>query len=120
MQKPVIGVAPLWDKQKDSLWILPGYMDGIVQAGGLPLMLPLTADEAALRQLVRLCSGFLFTGGQDVSPGLYGADASPHCGEICETRDAMEKILFSIAVMEQNKPVLGICRGIQIINVLFG
>jgi putative glutamine amidotransferase len=120
MQKPVVGVAPLWDEQKNSLWMLPGYMDGIVQAGGLPLMLPLTADEAALRQLVRLCSGFLFTGGQDVSPGLYGTDVSPRCGEICETRDIMEKILFSIAVLEQNKPVLGICRGIQIINVLLG
>jgi putative glutamine amidotransferase len=83
-------------------------------------MLPLTADEAALRRITGLCAGFLFTGGQDVHPGLYGADISPLCGEICETRDAMEKALFSLAVLEQNKPALGICRGIQIFNVLLG
>jgi putative glutamine amidotransferase len=83
-------------------------------------MLPLTADEAVLRQLVGLCAGFLFTGGQDIYPGLYGADVSSLCGPICETRDRMEKALFSIAVLEQNKPALGICRGIQIFNVLLG
>jgi putative glutamine amidotransferase len=120
MEKPVLGVVPLWDEQKDSLWMLPGYMDGITQAGGLPLMLPLGADKALLQQLAGLCAGFLFTGGQDVYPGLYGADASPLCGPICEMRDAMEKTLFSVAVLEQNKPALGICRGIQIFNVLLG
>jgi putative glutamine amidotransferase len=120
MERPVLGVVPLWDEQKNSLWMLPGYMNGITQAGGLPLMLPLTADKAVLRQLAGLCAGFLFTGGQDVYPGLYGADVSPLCGPICEMRDAMEKALFSIAVLEQNKPALGICRGIQIFNVLLG
>jgi putative glutamine amidotransferase len=83
-------------------------------------MLPLTSGEAALRRLAGLCAGFLFTGGQDVSPGLYGADVLPFCGRICEERDAMEKALFSMAVLEQNKPALGICRGIQIFNVLLG
>jgi putative glutamine amidotransferase len=83
-------------------------------------MLPLTSDEAALRQLAGLCDGFLFTGGQDVFPGLYGAEPLPCCGAVCELRDAMEQALFSIAVAEQNKPVLGICRGIQIINVFLG
>ncbi|MDR2303902.1 MAG: gamma-glutamyl-gamma-aminobutyrate hydrolase family protein, partial [Treponema sp.] len=90
MQKSVIGVTPLWDEQKDSLWMLPGYMDGIARAGGIPLILPLTADEEALRQIAGLCAGFLFTGGHDVYPGLYGADVSPRCGPICEERDAME------------------------------
>ena len=120
MHKPLIGVAPLWDEEKDSLWMLPGYFDGIIQAGGLPLMLPLTAEKAAIGQLADLCAGFLFTGGQDVFPGLYGAALAPCCGPVCETRDSMEKILFSIAVLESNKPALGICRGIQIFNVLLG
>jgi putative glutamine amidotransferase len=83
-------------------------------------MLPLTSDEAALRQLADLCAGFLFTGGQDVFPGLYGEELLPCCGAISEARDAMEQLLFSIAVREQNKPVLGICRGIQILNALLG
>jgi putative glutamine amidotransferase len=83
-------------------------------------MLPLTADEGMIEQLTGLCAGFLFTGGQDVHPGLYGAEVLPLCGEICKTRDAMEKALFSLAVLEQNKPALGICRGIQIFNALLG
>jgi putative glutamine amidotransferase len=120
MEKPVIGVAPLWDEQKDSLWMLPGYMEGVVRAGGLPLMLPLTMDEDAVRQLAGLCAGFLFTGGHDVFPGLYGAEVSALCGPVCEERDAMEKALFSIAVLKLNKPAFGICRGIQLFNALLG
>jgi putative glutamine amidotransferase len=120
MEKPVIGVTPLWDEGKNSLWMLPGYVDSISRAGGLPIMLPLTADKAEVRQLADLCAGFLFTGGQDVNPGLYGAEVLPICGPICQIRDAMEGALFSVAVLEGNKPALGICRGIQIFNVLLG
>ncbi|MDR2797430.1 MAG: gamma-glutamyl-gamma-aminobutyrate hydrolase family protein [Treponema sp.] len=120
MQRPVIGVMPLWDGSRDSLWILPGYMDGIAGAGGLPLLLPLTTDEAALKQLAGICAGFLFTGGHDLSPSLYGREVSAFCGPVCEARDTMEKILFSIAVLEHHKSALGICRGIQLFNVLLG
>jgi putative glutamine amidotransferase len=83
-------------------------------------MLPLTADEDAVEQLARMCAGFLFTGGHDVSPGLYAAEVLPFCGPVCEKRDAMERALFSRAVAGQNKPAFGICRGIQLFNVLLG
>ena len=53
-RKPLIGVVPLWDDDKESLWILPGYFDGIQQAGGLPLMLPLTDDQHETAQLASL------------------------------------------------------------------
>jgi putative glutamine amidotransferase len=120
MKKPLIGVVPLWDEEKNSLWMLPGYMEGISRAGGLPLMLPLTGEEETLRQLSGLCGGFLFTGGQDVFPGLYGAEVSALSGPACAERDRMEGTLFSIAALEQDKPVFGICRGIQLFNVLLG
>jgi putative glutamine amidotransferase len=120
MKRPLIGVVPLWDEKKDSLWMLPGYMDGLALAGALPLMLPLTTGQEALRQLAGLCAGFLFTGGYDIFPGLYGAEVLPSCGPVCEERDAMEKALFSMAVLEQNKSAFGICRGIQLFNVLLG
>ena len=58
--KPVIGVIPLWDETKDSYWMLPGYMKGIIAAGGLPVMLPLTDDEEILKQTAEMCDGFLF------------------------------------------------------------
>jgi putative glutamine amidotransferase len=120
MEKPLIGISPLWDEERDSLWMLPGYMEGITQAGGIPLVLPLTTDAETLERLSRLCAGFLFTGGQDIAPARYGAEVSPLCGRTCEKRDAMEAALFSLAVMEQNKPALGICRGIQFFNVQLG
>ena len=63
---------PLWDDEKESLWMLPGYMEGIREAGGIPIMLPLTADEEELKQLMDMTDGILFTGGHDVSPSLYG------------------------------------------------
>ena len=109
MKKPVIGVLPLWDDDKESLWMLPGYMDGITASGGLPVMLPMTVDPLELKQLAQLCDGFLFTGGHDVSPDLYGEE--PLTGtECCVPRDIMERSLLRIA-MSMDKPVLGICRG---------
>ena len=70
--KPIVGVMPLWDNEKDSIWMLPGYMDGISRAGGIPVIFPLTADEQDLGRLMDICDGFLLTGGHDVSPGIYG------------------------------------------------
>ena len=81
MKKPLIGIVPLVDEARESYWMLPGYMQGVEQAGGVPVMLPLTDDAAALRQLADTCDGFLLTGGQDVSPALYGAVPTPQCGE---------------------------------------
>ena len=52
MKKPIIGLVPLFDDEKESLWMLPGYMDGITEAGGIPIILPLTADKAAINQLL--------------------------------------------------------------------
>lgn len=120
MKQPVIiGVTPLYDIQRDSLWMVPGYMDGIVDAGGLPIMLPLTAEEDQLEQLVDRVDGVLFTGGQDVDPVVYHAETLPSCGEICPARDAMERALLRLC-RERRKPVYGICRGIQLFNAALG
>ena len=120
MNKPVIGVTPLWDTDKQSLWMLPGYMDGIRASGGIPVVLPLDSDKKAIKQLAHGYDGFLFTGGQDVSPALYGEEPLPACGEPCAMRDAMEPLLFEEAVLQLDKPGLGICRGLQLFNVLLG
>ena len=119
MTRPLIGVMPLVDDERESLWMLPGYMDGITRAGALPVMLPLTTDQAAVRQLARLCSGFLFTGGHDVSPSLYGQEPVNDSVSCCSARDEMERLTLHIA-LEADIPVLGICRGIQMINAYLG
>ena len=120
MSKPVIGVTPLWDAEKSSLWMLPGYMDGIERAGGLPVMLPLTTDKGLIGQVCQVIDGLLFTGGQDISPSLYGEEKSDLCKPACEERDIMESLLFSMAVMGMDMPAFGICRGIQLFNALLG
>lgn len=116
---PTIGLIPLEDIQRESLWMLPGYLDGIIEAGGLPMMLPLTNDKALIRQIAEQLDGFLLTGGQDVSPSVYGAPVSPKCGETSPRRDEMELLLLE-EVLRLGKPVLGICRGIQFLNAALG
>ena len=122
-KKPVVGDSPLWDEKKESLWMLPGYLEGIRQAGGIPFIFPFTVEEEELRQLLSLCDGFLFTGGQDVSPGLYQKEPLDErlkgLVECCEKRDQMELILLRLALFE-DMPLLGICRGLQFINAALG
>ncbi len=110
---------PLWDDEKDSIWMLPGYVDGVRMAGGLPIIFPFTEDEQELDQLARMCDGFLFTGGQDVSPELYQEKPLEGLVTTCEKRDIMERIVLEKA-LKADKPILGICRGIQFINAALG
>ena len=117
--KPLIGVLPLYDEEKNSIWMLPGYMEGIKKAGGIPVILPYGATKEELEQLNSMMDGYLFTGGNDVNPTLYKAKKKDCCGLINPIRDEMEKNLYEIAKRD-DKAILGICRGIQIINVLEG
>lgn len=121
-KKPVVGVVPLVDYGRESYWMLPGYFKGLEAAGALPLMLPLTSDEADIEQLLTLCDGLLITGGQDVDPAVYGDEseaARSLTGEVSPERDAMEACLMRVA-LEKDVPTLGICRGIQSLNAILG
>lgn len=104
-QSPIIGVTPLWDAERKSIWMLPDYLDGIRAAGGIPVVLPLEMSEKDADRIVETCDGFLFTGGQDVGS--------------CPERDKLETLLLSKA-LPSDKPILGICRGLQFINVFQG
>ncbi|WP_209121215.1 gamma-glutamyl-gamma-aminobutyrate hydrolase family protein [Alkalihalobacillus sp. BA299] len=119
MKKPLIGVLPLYDEIKESYWMLPGYMKGIEEAGGIPVMLPLTTDRDIILSIADQFDGFLFTGGQDLNPEIYGEKKESVCGKPCDDRDVMEEILFN-RVVELNKPAFGICRGLQLFNALLG
>ena len=117
--KKVIGVMPLWDDEKNSIWMLPGYMEGIKQAGGLPFIFPFSDDEDEISILMEMCGGILFTGGHDISPEIYHEKPLEGLVSCCEKRDIMESIILKLA-LEADKPLLGICRGIQFINASLG
>ena len=114
-----VGVMPLFDYQKNSVWMLPGYTRLIEKAGGIPVIFPLTQEKSVIDGIFDICGGFLFTGGQDVSPEIYCEEKLPCCGEVSPKRDFLEKYVFEKAY-ERDKAVFGICRGIQIINALCG
>jgi putative glutamine amidotransferase len=119
MKKPIIALIPLVDAGRDSLWMLPGYMKGIAAAGGIGVMLPLTDQEADLEEVLNRFDGFLFTGGHDVDPAIYGQEKTELCGELAPDRDAMEPKLLNMA-LAAGKPVFGICRGLQLMNAVLG
>ena len=119
MEKTVIGLVPLWDEEKDSIWMLPGYMDIVREAGAIPVILPLKMDKEEFLQLDKSISGYMITGGHDVDSRLYTENVNPLSGPFCKERDALETMLYHHCI-RTDKPVLGICRGIQMINVLEG
>ena len=118
-RKPIIGVVPLWDEDKNSIWMHPGYTDAVIRAGGLPIILPFADDRDIFIQSVEMCDGFLLTGGQDISPELYGDTKRYRSVKTCPTRDNMEEYILERAV-ELDKPLLGICRGLQLMNAVLG
>lgn len=119
MRKAVIGLIPLWDDARASLWMLPGYADAVAAAGGVPMTLPLTDDSATLAQVAGMIDGLLLTGGHDVAPACYGEQAIAECGKSCARRDSMELALIRL-MLAAHKPIFGICRGIQMLNVSLG
>lgn len=119
MKKPVIALIPLVDEGRDSFWMLPGYLNGIAAAGGIGVMLPLTDEAEDLRQILSRFDGFLFTGGHDVDPAIYGREKTELCGDLAPARDAMEPKLLEMA-LAAGKPVFGICHGLQLMNAVLG
>ncbi|MBQ3329226.1 MAG: gamma-glutamyl-gamma-aminobutyrate hydrolase family protein [Eggerthellaceae bacterium] len=118
-EAPVIGVVPRYDFEWTGLAIGDGYLSGLLEAGAIPIVLPATHDPVAIRRLVAACDGFLVPGGQDIDPKRYGKRRAPHTHRSATARDKMEDALIRAAVAA-DKPVLGVCRGMQSINVALG
>lgn len=119
MRKPIIGIVPLADVKTGYAWMKPNYVSAVAEAGGIPLILPLTEAGKLLGELTATCDGFLLTGGYDISPSLYGQKRLPACGDGTEGLDRMEAALLP-RILAADKPLLGICRGLQFLNVALG
>lgn len=119
MKKKLIGLTPSHNTDNDDISMRPTYLRSITAAGAIPVILPLEASDDALRQLVDALDGFLFTGGPDVHAFLFGEQTQAFCGNVSPARDSLELSLLSL-IMAAKKPILGICRGIQVINIGLG
>jgi len=118
-KRPVIGIMPGYDKDKRRLYTPEDYADGITYAGGLPFILSLELEPGMAEQIIDTCDGFLFTGGPDIDARAYGEENLKCQGGISPQRDKLELMLARMAI-NGKKPVLGICRGIQLLNTVMG
>jgi len=95
------------------------YVESIIKAGGIPIILPILSDEESIRQQIKLLDGVLLTGGIDINPLLYNEEPSPKLGFIYPDKDNFDILIVKIA-LELKKPILAICRGHQILNIALG
>jgi putative glutamine amidotransferase len=122
MSKPLIGITSS-RKQRDhdryDSNVLGDYSRAVSAAGGLPLLIPNETPLADLRELATSLNGILLTGGGDIYSDLYGQADDGFSVNRSRTRDQVEQALVALAV-ELDLPLLGICRGMQMLNVALG
>lgn len=115
--RPIIGITGNYGAKGCEL--AQGYYQSVLQAGGIPMVLPPYDDADALCQTLDRVDGILLSGGGDINPLLLGEEPVPGLHGICPQRDAMELLLVRQAYNRQI-PILGICRGIQILTAALG
>lgn len=120
--QPRIGITSWHYLDDNERWeaVLEGYPRAVLEAGGLPLILPIPHTEPALIQsYLQTIDGLILTGGADIHPSFYGQILLEQCGETDEERDRFEVELVH-AARSRDLPLLGICRGLQVLNVALG
>ncbi len=121
MRRPLIGItcgqrgvhgAPFYGSR-------PTYIESVAKAGGLPILIASNLDQETLRSIYERIDGVLLAGGGDIQPALYGMDTSNLVHEVDRDRDVAEINVVRWAAAD-DKPLFGICRGCQVINVALG
>lgn len=115
---PIIGVTPSFDHESQRYMLSPNYTAGVRAAGGVPVILPY-ADDVAVERLLGVVDGILLSGGVDVDPVHFQEEPLPQLGRVCPDRDRAE-LLLTRRVLAAGLPILGICRGAQLLNVAAG
>ena len=119
MQKTIIiGILGVVDDEIVTR-IQNTYIKAIEKFGGSPILLPYVERDESIDAFVSLCDGFLFTGGADIAPERYGETPKPTCGKVQKYRDELDFKAFYKA-MKADKPILAICRGMQLVNAALG
>ncbi|MEW6447140.1 MAG: gamma-glutamyl-gamma-aminobutyrate hydrolase family protein [Bacillota bacterium] len=116
--RPIIGITSAFDEEEARFSLTRYYIDAVTQAGGLPFILPSLSMELAAAALERV-HGLILSGGGDIDPSYFGEEPLPSTKKITPRRDAFEIAVARAALIRQ-VPVLGICRGLQVLNVAAG
>ena len=123
---PIIGLTTYRQRAQSGVWdvqasFLPGvYIEGVTRAGGIAALLPPQPVDASIAErVIDSLDGLIITGGRDVDPAAYGQDPHPSTDEPAGDRDDWEFALLRVA-LGKGTPVLGICRGAQVLNVALG
>ena len=126
VSRPVIGLTTYLAQSQTGVWDVPAsflpavYFDAINRAGGIAVLLPpQPVDSAVANRVLDGLDGLIITGGKDVEPARYGQDRLATTDEPQPVRDEWEEALLTGAI-ERNIPFLGICRGLQVLNVATG
>ncbi|HEY9075832.1 MAG TPA: gamma-glutamyl-gamma-aminobutyrate hydrolase family protein [Anaerolineaceae bacterium] len=122
MPKPLIGVTSNRLPQPNGTCLATvgeAYIQSVQKAGGVPVLIPAGTSKADLEILLMRLDGFLLTGGGDIDPVIFSGKPHPRVGDVEPLRDQTEIDLVRL-LSRENKPFLGICRGIQVINVALG
>jgi putative glutamine amidotransferase len=120
MKKPWIGIPTRYQQKSEYIGQIRHYLDAVLWAGGLPLMIPSVNDPDLVRRYAERIDGVLLPGSPtDIDPGRFGAEAHPKLGTLYPERDATDFALLDHAE-KNNKPVFGICFGVQSLNVYRG
>jgi len=119
---PLIGISAYGQQARWGAWDLPAvllpdrYVTQVAAAGAIPVLLP---PIAGIDEVIGRLDGLVLSGGGDIDPARYGAERDPHCGPASPARDGAELALLTAAV-SRRLPVLGVCRGLQVLNVAMG
>lgn len=108
------GLGQSWQALADD------YIRAVFDAGGIPVILPVLPDSREAEAFISHLDGILFSGGCSLSPLNYNCDMIPQVGEICQERDTQEIALMQSALNVPGLPILGVCRGCQLLNVVLG
>ena len=128
--KPLIGITGsmglgIYSLQQEHMpaeqhRLSDSYVKAIYQAGGIPVVLPCCEDPELMKAMADKVDAVLLSGGGDVDPQIYGQRATGRLGSVTPRRDTAELAIAKYIIEETDKPILGICRGVQVMNVAMG
>ncbi|MEN6349608.1 MAG: gamma-glutamyl-gamma-aminobutyrate hydrolase family protein, partial [Syntrophomonas sp.] len=117
--RSVIGISASYCNDDKNYYLKEAYVLSVQKAGGIAVILPPLKEMVLIDEYIRCCDAFLFSGGGDIDPVFWGELPEPGLGEIEPLRDSFE-LALAARVLQLGIPVLGICRGCQLLNVAAG